>query len=1279
MRFAVDTGGTFTDLVTEDSSGTLRMYKAGTTPDDPIGGVLAAFDLAARDAGLTRNELLARGEMLIHGTTHAINAIITGRTAKTAFLTTKGHPDILVIREGSRTDFFNFKPYPEPYVPRSLTFEVAGRITDDGSIREPLDEAALLDSIAKLKEKSIEAIGVCLLWSIVNPIHEVRVGELLDTHLPGIPYTLSHRLNPSLREYRRASSTCIDASLKPLMGRYLGSLGERLRESGFRGRVLVVTTQGGALDAKDMADAPIHSINSGPAMAPIAGRAYARADAGTDMVIVADTGGTTFDVSLVRGGRIPWTRETWIGPRLLGHMTGFPAVDVKSIGAGGGSIAWVDQGGLLHVGPRSAGAAPGPVCYGKGGNEPTVTDAAVVLGWIDPDYFLGGAMKLDVEAAARAIADDVGDKLGLDLHTAASAIVNIATENMVRAIEDITVNQGIDPRSATLIGGGGAAGLNIVQIAQRLGCRQVVLPDVAAALSAVGALISDLRAEFSLTLYTDTGAFDFEGVNDVLAQIEDQCRTFIAGPGAGSLEQVVEFTAEARYPSQIWEVEVPLRSNRFTSDADVAALRADFHKVHEDIFAIADTDSEIEIVGWRANVRCTLREGTDRRLVEDTGDFHSSARRTVYLPDVGMVEAKVVRLEAIDRGLIVEGPAIIESSFTTVVVEPGAAVERRASGSLMITPPAPAAKEASTPGSLDGVQLAILNKRMEAISAKMANTLLRTGRSGVLNSARDFSCCIVTAEHQLLCASESLPVHVLRGADLMCASMKEFHPEATRGDAFLHNSPYHGNTHPADHTILIPVIDDDGVHRFTMVAKAHQADCGNSIPTTYHGSARDVYQEGALIFPAVQIQRDYKDIDDIIRMCRLRIRVPNQWWGDYLAMLGAARIGEREMLALGKEVGWDTLESFSAQWMDYSEQLMAEAIGKMPEGRATCESRHDPFPNAEEGIPVQAVVETRTKDGIIEVDLRDNPDSYPCGLNLSRACSESNALLAVFNGIPDQVPCNEGSFRRIKVHLREGCVAGIAVHPTSCSVATTNVADRVGNAVSRAIAKLGDGFGMASTGSLQPPSLGVISGVSKKTRGPYVNQIFLGWGGGAAAPHCDAWISIGHMGNGGACHQDSVELDEMRFPLFVVGRHYVTDSGGYGRTRGGESMYSEFGPTEADIEVGFVSDGNISAPEGARGGGPGARSNQFRRAPNGDLHQLDPCSQAIIPPDHTIVSYSCGGGGYGSPLERAPQKVAKDVREGWASVEAAHEIYKVVVSADGELDMAATDALRRSG
>ena len=245
---------------------------------------------------------------------------------------------------------------------------------------------------------------------------------------------------------------------------------------------------------------------------------------------------------------------------------------------------------------------------------------------------------------------------------------------------------------------------------------------------------------------------------------------------------------------------------------------------------------------------------------------------------------------------------------------------------------------------MDGVRLAILNKRFEAICRKMANTLFRTGRSGVLNTARDFSCCIVTADCELLATAESLPIHVLSGPDLMAASMKAFHPALQRGDAFLHNSPYHGCSHPADHTILVPVIDDDGRHRFTVLAKAHQADCGNSIATTYHGSARDVYEEGALIFPAVQVQRGYETIEDIVRMCRMRIRVPDQWWGDFLAMLGAARVGEREVMALADEVGWETLDLFAAEWFDYSERRMVEALKGLPAGSLTSPAATIPYP-----------------------------------------------------------------------------------------------------------------------------------------------------------------------------------------------------------------------------------------------------------------------------------------------------------------------------------------------
>ena len=277
--------------------------------------------------------------------------------------------------------------------------------------------------------------------------------------------------------------------------------------------------------------------------------------------------------------------------------------------------------------------------------------------------------------------------------------------------------------------------------------------------------------------------------------------------------------------------------------------------------------------------------------------------------------------------------------------------------------------------ALNGAQLAILANRLEGISSKMGNTLLRTGRSGVLNRAKDFSCCILTADHELLSVAESLPIHVLSGPDIMAASMVEFHPVLKRGDAFLHNSPYHGCSHPADHTIIMPVIDDDGIHRYTLLAKAHQADIGNSIPTTYHGTARDVYEEGALIFPAVKVMSDYETIDDIIRMCQMRIRVPEQWYGDFLAMLGSALIGERELLALGAEVGWETLESFTDQWFEYSEKRMVDAVREVPAGTHTAQSTHDAIPGTPpEGIRVTSTVSVDRDAAMIEVDLRDNAD-----------------------------------------------------------------------------------------------------------------------------------------------------------------------------------------------------------------------------------------------------------------------------------------------------------------
>lgn len=687
MRFAVDTGGTFTDLLVEEDDGTLRMFKAATTPDDPIRGVIDSLQVAADGMGLPLGDLLGQGSLFIHGTTRAINAIITGNTAKTAFLTTAGHPDILVLREGGRSDVFNFTvPYPEPYVPRALTWEIDERINTDAEVLKPLDEAQIIAIIQEMKAAGVEAVAVCLLWSIVNGVHEKRIGELLAEHMPGVPFTLSHQLNPSLREYRRASSTAIDASLKPLMGAYMRNLSQRLKEAGFRGRVLIVTSGAGVIDAADAAETPVHLINSGPSMAPVAGRHFTDVDAQAETAIVADTGGTTYDLSLVRRGRIPWTRETWIGGEYRGHMTGFPSVDVRSIGAGGGSIAWVDDGGLLHVGPQSASAVPGPAAYGNGGTEPTLTDACVVLGYVDPDFFLGGSMKLDAQAARNAIESRLCARLNLSVEDAALAIVRIATENMVQAIMDITINQGIDPAKAVLIGGGGAAGLNSERIGARLGCPMVLIPDVGAALSAGGALMSDLMADARATLFTTSADFDRDGVNTVLADLKARCEAFAAGPGAGAVRTEITYMAEARYPHQVWEIEVPLRGDSFGSEADVRQLVEDFHAAHEEVFAIKDADSEIEVIGWSARVSCTLREGGIASLSDTAAGTGEQPSRKAWFGAGGWLDTAIRSFDSLKVDEPVAGPVIVENSFTTVVVGPDATVSRRPSGSLAIVP-----------------------------------------------------------------------------------------------------------------------------------------------------------------------------------------------------------------------------------------------------------------------------------------------------------------------------------------------------------------------------------------------------------------------------------------------------------------------------------------------------------------------------------------------------------------------------------------------------------------
>ena len=707
LRISVDTGGTFTDVVVAEADGRLRIGKGLTSTHRAFEGIRAGLLQVAEELGTTTEDLLGRAEVFTYGTTRATNAIVEGKTAKTAFFTTEGFPDILLLREGGKHDPFRQIPYQPPYVPRRLTYELRERIDSEGDVFVALDEASVVDAIDRARLAGVEAIAVSLLWSIVNPAHELRVGELIGELLPGLPFTLSHQLNPVIREYRRASSAALDASLKPLMQEYLQTMERDLREAGFAGHLFITTSFGGAWRPEEVVERPIYSIGSGPSMAPVAALTYGKLELSAEEageLLVCDTGGTTFDVGLVTGGEVGYASETWIGGRWVGHITGVRSVDVKSIGAGGGSIAWVVPGGLLHVGPESAGADPGPACYARGGSSATVTDAAVVLGYVDPSYFLGGRMTLDAEAARAAVQHDVAGPLGLSLEEAAAAVLVIANENIVGAIRELTIARGIDPREVTLVAGGGASGLTIAPIARELGSRRVLIPATAGALSACGALYADFVSEFATSRYAETRSLNSDAVNSALAAAEARADRFLSSLGDVKLQASrKDFSVEARYRAQVWELDVPLPRARIGGPADVAALEEAFHGVHEKVFAVREPGQYLECLVWKARATAVPEKpavrartvavagpgGADPEGVGPNGAAPPPvAVQTAYFRETGAVPTPRYDGELLPPGTRIEGPAVIREQTTTVVVYPGTAavVTRLGNYSLEIRP-----------------------------------------------------------------------------------------------------------------------------------------------------------------------------------------------------------------------------------------------------------------------------------------------------------------------------------------------------------------------------------------------------------------------------------------------------------------------------------------------------------------------------------------------------------------------------------------------------------------
>jgi len=662
-RIGIDVGGTFTDLVAVDEAGGVTHAKSASTPEDQSVGVMEGLAVLVEALGVALPVMLERTERIVHGTTVATNALLERKGARVGLLTTEGHIDILEMREGLKDDRYNLRMAPpEPLVPRDRRLGVQERIRPDGRVEAALNNASLARAIQELKRQKVESVAVCYLHSYRDPTHERMTGEAVRAAMPEAYVSLSSDVLPQIKEYERTCTTVVNAYVGPALRLYLGRLERRLREAGFHGPLLIIQSHGGVATVEDAIRLAAGAVLSGPA-GGVAGSRHAARLIGHGDLIPFDMGGTSTDISLVVGGEAAIASDR----RVAGQRVGLQSLDIVSIGAGGGSMARVDAGGVLHVGPESAGAVPGPACYGRGGTVATVTDANLVLGYLDAQNFLGGRARLDTAAAEEAV-DRIADALGVDRMAAAEGIHRVINTRMAEGIRLVSVRRGVDPRRFALLSFGGAAGLHITDIARQLDLRRVIVPRLAAVLSAWGMLATDLRYELARTHIGDASALAADDIRRIFEEMEAEGRRRLAQARFEGTVRVRR-SADMRYGEQIFEIPVDLDGIDW-SRPDLLRQMADaFHARHEELYTYALRDQEAVLVNARIAVIGELPAlPTEPPRTAQTPSPPRSRRR-IHLN--GWREVPVFGFEDLSAGQIVEGPAIVESSTTTVLLRPG--------------------------------------------------------------------------------------------------------------------------------------------------------------------------------------------------------------------------------------------------------------------------------------------------------------------------------------------------------------------------------------------------------------------------------------------------------------------------------------------------------------------------------------------------------------------------------------------------------------------------------
>ncbi|MEE9198688.1 MAG: hydantoinase B/oxoprolinase family protein, partial [Dehalococcoidia bacterium] len=753
----------------------------------------------------------------------------------------------------------------------------------------------------------------------------------------------------------------------------------------------------------------VRAILSGPA-GGVRGAAFYGELLGESKIIGIDMGGTSTDISLIEDGTPHVSMEKFEG----GWKIAVPMIDIQTLGAGGGSIARVDPGGILHVGPESAGADPGPACYGRGGLHPTVTDADLVLGYLDPGNFLGGKAKLEKKVAEKALEEQIGKPLRLSTVEAAHGVHRVVSTNMAEGIRLLSVKRGVDPRGFAMLAFGGAAGLHVSRVARQLQIRKVYIPAAAPVLSAYGMLNTDLRYDFSRSCPASLDGIDLNTVRSIAQELEDQGRAKLREQGVPDEEMEVVRSADMRYLDQIYEVTVPLPN---LSQEDAALLdewASNFHQRYQDLYSYHQSDQEIRLITLRVSVlghlpRITLPE-------QEAGaelDKAQKGSRRMFLGE--WQEAPVYAMSRMSPGMEIEGPAVLESDFTTILVEPGdtARVDRYGGIELQVALAASEKGEARPEGAEkpDPITLAVVQHRLESIAQEMAEVMLRTSMSQILNSSRDFSTAILDGDCQLIAQGEGIPVHI-SALPLAGAAVRDyFGDEISDGDLYALNDPYFGGSHIPDITVICPIYYENRL-LFYSVNRAHHSDMGGPTHGGYNPAASEIYQEGLRI-PPLKLYEKGVPRRDLLQMLAANVRHPENFLGDLNAQIGSVRTAARRIQALVEAYGPDQLTRCVDEVLLSTERQVRSMIAGWPDGVYRGESLVDDDGFDNKMIPIRAKVTIR--GDTMTIDLSDSSPQVTGFINSAYANTRSLAHVAIMYMAPFDVPKNEGSMRPITV------------------------------------------------------------------------------------------------------------------------------------------------------------------------------------------------------------------------------------------------------------------------